>query len=217
MSNLSRHLFLVVLAISALCAHAEDEPRDTVYFYGSWQQIFDAQPDTIIVDPAIDQYSPFELYFEVGNKIVNKRIKNEYVAAALGDTTWLINSNYLKDNFKGDAKRLHGYVPLFFNEKVAYAVAEEYMTAELGDVGLTVISTYNYLIDFKQRKVLKVDDKMLSKLLTDYHDLQMRYEGMRDYEMQRIINDYFLQYVDRIAEDPTRLGILDYLDGSELK
>ena len=217
MSNLSRHLFLVVLAMSALCARAEDEPHDTVYFYGSWQQMFDALPDTVIVDPKIDEYSPFELYFETNDKKVNKRIKNEYVAAALGDTTWFINSNYLKEYFKGDAKRLNGYVAMFFNEKMAYAVAEEYSYAELGDMGFTVVSTYNYYIDFEKRKVLRVDEKLLSKLLADYPDLRMRYEGMRDNDRERIISDFFMQYVDRVSDNPAQPYILDIVRDIELK
>ena len=170
------------------------------------------EPDTMMIDPIIDVYSPFEIYLETGDKRVNNKIKKEYLAATLGDSTWLINSQYIRKCFKGDSKRLHGYVPVFFNERVAYAIAEEYVYAELGDVGFNVISTYNYYIDFERRKVLKVDSKVLSALLVDYPDLQMRFEGMHDNGKTSIINDYFFQYVDRASDDPMRPYILDMVD-----
>ena len=218
MKRVLRHIIFVATALSCLHAVADESiEKDTVFFYDTWERIFSVEPDTMIVDLAIDTSSPFELYFETSDKAVNKRIKKDYVAAALGDTTWLINSNYLKQYFKGDSKRLHGYVPLFFNEKVAYAVAEEYSFAELGDIAFNVISTYNYYIDFKRHKVIRVDEKTLSAILTDYNDLMMRYESMKDSWLQRIVNDYFLQYVDRVTDDPMRADILDFLEGKEWK
>jgi hypothetical protein len=206
---------MAALAMCFLHAPAvEPEERDILFFYDSWAHMYNAEPDTMIVDAAIDFCSPFELYFETSDKKVNKRISKKYLAVTMGNSTWFINSNYLRDNFKGDAKRLHGYVPLFFDEKVAYAVAEEYMYAELGDIGFNVVSTHNYLIDFLQRKVLRIDEKSLIKLLTDYPDLRMRYEGMQDNDRERIINDYFVQYVDRVSDDSMHPYILDILDST---
>ena len=203
----------LLLALCSLhCAADECVERDTVYFYNSWEQMMQVEPDTMITDLAIDFFSPFELYFESSDKKANKRIKKEYIAATLGDSTWLINSNYLREYFKGDSKNLHGYVPVFFSEKVAYAVAEEYSYAELGDIAFNVISTYNYYIDFKRHKVIRVDEKTLSAILTDYNDLRMRYEGMKDKGMSAIVNDFFMQFVDRATEDPMRPDILDLLD-----
>ena len=66
-----------------------------------------------------------------------------------------------------------------------------------------------YYIDFFNRKVLKVNPSVLSELLTDYHDLKMRYEGMRDYKKREIIEDYFYKYVDRASQDVMRPNILD--------
>ena len=208
----SRHIALILLATASLTAVAQEEPHDTVYFYTTWTQIFDMAPETMVVDPAIDVYSPFELYVETGDKKANKRIKNEYIAASLGDSTWLVNSNYLKENFKGDSKDLYGYVPLFFSEKVAYAVAEEYSYAELGDIAFNVVSTYNYYIDFKRHKVIKVNEKTLGNLLADYHDLRMRYESMSNSNKSAIINDFFLQFVDRATDDPMRPDITEFID-----
>lgn len=212
MRNLTLNITIVLASLVSLQAKAAEEWSDTLFFYKTWQQVFETAPDTMIVGPVIDAFSPFELYFETGDKKADNRIKKEYIAATIGDTTWLINSHYLKEGFKGDSKKLHGYVPLFFDEKVAYAVGEEYMYAEVGDMAFNVISTYNYYIDFRSRKVLRIDSEKLSALLADYPDLRMRYEGMNDYKKTSIINDYFLKFVDRATEDPMRPDILKLVD-----
>ncbi len=207
-----RYLLLVLLVLGSLRAAAQDEPVDTVYFYASWEQLFYLQPDTMIVGPMIDVYSPYELYFESSDRNVNKKIKKEYVAAALGDSTCLVNSQYLKDNFKGDSKKLHGYVPLFFNDKVAYAVAEEYFFAEVAGVSYNVYSTHNFYIDFEQHRVIRLDVKALTALLADYPDLRMRFEGMKDNDRNAILNEFFYRYIDRVNNDGMRPYILDLLE-----
>ena len=211
MNNLSRHIALMVLALAALCARAVEEPHDTVCFYDSWENMFIMMPDTMIVDPMIDVCSPFEIYIETGDKKLDKKIKKGYMAATLGDTTWVINSYYVRKNFKGDSKNLHGYVPFFFNDKVAYAVAEEYSYAGVGDIDFTVISTYNYYFDFDKRKVHRVDYKMLDALLADYPGLRMRYQAMKNNKRQSTTSDFFLDYVDRVTDDPSRPYIVEMM------
>lgn len=211
MSRIFRHIVLFVLVVFAFQAQAMEEPEDTVYFYGSWEQMLDMEPDTMIVAPLIDYFSPFEVYVKTTNKKFNKRIDKEYIAATICDTTWLINSNYLKKYFKGDAKKLHGYTPLFFNDITAYTICEEYMIAEVGDISYTVTSTYNYYIDFKQHKVIRIDEESLSNLLNEFPDLRRRYESMKDNNRQSVINYYFLEYIDRISDDPMQPYIIDQI------
>ena len=43
----------------------------------------------------------------------------------------------------------------------------------------------------------------------DYHDLQVRYEGMKDYKKPEIIEDYFYKYIDRVTGDFMKPYILD--------
>ena len=213
MKNCIRYLLLFVLILDSVTAIAQDEQAvDTVYFYSSWEQVFYMQPDTMLSGTTIDAFSPFELYFQSADKKFNKKIKEEYLVATLGDSTWLINSQYLKNYFKGDSKKLHGYVPLFFDDKVAYAVAEEYFFAEVGGMGFNVLSTHNYYIDFAQRKVIRIDAKALSALLADYPDLRMRYEGFKDNDKSAILNDFFDRYVDRANRDVLRPYILDLVE-----
>ena len=45
--------------------------------------------------------------------------------------------------------------------------------------------------------------------MTDYHDLKVRYEGMKDYKKRYIIEDYFYKYIDRASQDFMRPYILD--------
>ena len=60
--------------------------------------------------------------------------------------------------------------------------------------------------------MLRVTPEVLSRLLEDYHDLQMRYEGMKDYKKRPVIEDFFFQFVDRATEDLMRPFILDLTD-----
>ena len=43
----------------------------------------------------------------------------------------------------------------------------------------------------------------------------MRYEGMKDYKKQEIIEDYFFRFIDRASSDVMRPYILDLVDDSE--
>ena len=69
---------------------------------------------------------------------------------------------------------------------------------------------YFYYLDFARGKVTLVTQSSLAGLLEDYHDLKMRYEGMRDYKNPEIIEDYFYRYIDRISQDDSRPRILDF-------
>ena len=69
-----------------------------------------------------------------------------------------------------------------------------------------------YYIDFMNRRVEELTSDYLSKLLEDYPDLKMRYEGMKDYKKQYIIEDFFFQYVERATEDIMRPYIVDLMN-----
>ena len=211
MKNCLKNLLMAVtLAVGWLqCAAVQSVENDTVYFYETWEQMFMLEPDTMIVNPVIEDYSPYEIYLKTNDKKINKKIDKVYIAACLGDSLWVINNKYLRKNFKGDSKKLHGYIPLVFNEKMAYAINEEWFYASIGDIDFSVYDDYYYYIDFEHGKVRYIDHKALSGLLTDYPDLKMRFESMKDYKEMSIVKDYFLQYVDRVSDDVMRPEILD--------
>jgi len=214
MNDKLKHLLLVLIAITSLHAVAETEPHDTVYFYDSWQQMLYLEADAYVVDPYIEALTPYEVYVETGSENVNDMIRDKHIGVSLGDSIWLINSNYLKKEFKGDVSKLNGFIPVFFNEKVAYITYTGKMSLKDLFFGPTEEEAYNYsvdyyYIDFINKKVLKLTPGNLSALLEDYHNLQMRYEGMKDYKKREIIEDYFYKYVDRATQDVMRPYILD--------
>jgi hypothetical protein len=69
-----------------------------------------------------------------------------------------------------------------------------------------------YYFDFKNRELRKVSSSVLSELLEDYHDLQMRYEGMKDYKKKYMIEEFFMKYVDRASQDFMRPYIVDLVE-----
>ena len=54
--------------------------------------------------------------------------------------------------------------------------------------------------------------KFLVKLLADYPDLKMRFEGLKDQKSQFVIMDFFLDYVERACDDPMRPLIIDLVE-----
>ena len=233
MNGLLRHIAVIILTMVSLQALAVEEPHDTVYFYNSWEQMFCQEPVGMLVDPFIEAHSPFQIYFLIDDEKMNYVIESKHVFAALGDSIVFINSKYLKECFDGDVNLLYGYIPLMFNDKVAYFrygghpyrdSSDEYHYFSEGKYCYTLpnigeliqISWYYYNIDFEQHKVLKVNHTVLSALLKDYHDLQMRYEGMKDYKKNDIIEYFYLQYIDRVNQDDFKPYIVD-LEASEIQ
>jgi len=221
MKNGLRHILLfLILAASAAAGHAVTQ--DTVFFYNTWKQMLSQTPVALVVDPVIETVSPFELYIDTGDDDINEAIYTRHIALSLGDSTWLMNSNYLKRYFKGDVKELNGFVPVFFSDKVAfinYVVTNDwsvsindYLFDDVSFDGSSKNDVSHYFIDFMRHQVLKVDHSVMSGLLEDYHDLLMRYEGMKDYKQPDIIEEYFYKFIDRATEDIMRPNIVDLVD-----
>ncbi|MBQ6080369.1 MAG: hypothetical protein IJK93_08845 [Muribaculaceae bacterium] len=214
-------ILIIAMALISSRAMADNVVQhDTVYFYKSWEQILYMEPAAFIIDPIISVYTPYQVAIETGDTEVNDAIKTSYVAATLGDSIWLVNTDYLKDNFKGDSKKLSEFAPLFFNDKVAFVAYVGYgenislktiFFGEWEDVNYDELVDY-YYIDFLTSKVIKITSESLSALLEDYHDLQMRYEGMKDYKKDYVIRDYFLKYFERAASDFMHPYILDLVE-----
>jgi len=221
MKKLFSFLAVMVVAMGGISAQAVEEPHDTLYFYKTWSQMLNQQPDAFLEDPYIELQSPFEIYISTTDYKADKAIKKDYLAATIGDSIWLINSEYIKKNFSGNVSKLSGYIPVFFNDKVAYLTFVGYgenlsftqmMFGTLDDPVEYEEIVDLYYIDFFNRKVLKVTPVVLSGLLEPYHDLQMRYEGMKDYKKRSIIRDYFYKFVDRATQDVMRPFILDLVN-----
>lgn len=207
-------IILLTLVTSCSLNSLAQEPIDTVYFYDSWKQILNNIPEKMVVSPVIEDINPFEIDIYTTS---NDYSLYNHVAASLGDNIWLVSGKYIRNNFKGDLRELSSakYYPLFFNEKVAYLLSLTINENQsLKDILFGTTDDYDlvvcfYYLDFRNRSVRKVTSKVMSELLEDYHDLQMRFEGMKNNKRNEIIEDYFYKFVDRATDDIMRPYILD--------
>ncbi|MBQ2490336.1 MAG: hypothetical protein II539_01450, partial [Muribaculaceae bacterium] len=188
------------------------------------EAIFDLIPDTIVANPEIKVRSEYDFEFKATSrdaKAVNKMLKNEAVAVCLGDTLWLINSDWLKRNFKGDCKHFSRYVPLYYTGKIAFVQFQRnnptvggfllnlLVDGVLGaDSGIGMGDGYNgetpklYWIDFDNLRVREVNKNLLLELLEPYPDLLQRYTFRQYQDETYLINEFFLDYVNRLNRDP---------------
>lgn len=211
-----KKFLLLALTMASLHAVAVEVPHDTIYFYKTWEQMLNLEPSAYIVDPVIETVTPYEAYIETGSEEINDNIEKEYIAFSQGDSIWLINSAYLKRNFKGDAKGFDGFIPVFFNDKVAFITGNGPLSVKdilfgTDNDGVTTYTQSYYYIDFLNLKVNRLTHSYLSELLENYHDLQMRYEGMKDYKKSYMIEEFFFKFIDRATEDVMQPYILDLM------
>lgn len=223
-----RAAVMTLVAVVALFAAARMEAstggNDTLMVYNSWEAIFDLMPDTIVANPEIKVRSEYDFEFKATSrdaKAVNKMLKNEAVAVCLGDTLWLINSDWLKRNFKGDCKHFSRYVPLYYTGKIAFVQFQRnnptvggfllnlLVDGVLGaDSGIGMGDGYNgetpklYWIDFDNLRVREVNKNLLLELLEPYPDLLQRYTFRQYQDETYLINEFFLDYVNRLNRDP---------------
>ena len=176
------------------------EPTDTLMVYNSWSAVAQGRCDVRLVDPYIYVETPWEVYFDGDRDDVNSMLYSDAVAVALGDSIWMINTERIKRHFDGNVSELAGYAPMLFNDK-AVMIEHARPTASFWND-----DTFNepelYWVDFEQGQVFKLNDKTMSELLAPYHNLQMRYDGMKNRKKQDVIR-YFLElYLRRIDMDP---------------
>lgn len=217
-------LVAVVALFAAARMEASTGGNDTLMVYNSWEAIFDLIPDTIVANPEIKVRSEYDFEFKATSrdaKAVNKMLKNEAVAVCLGDTLWLINSDWLKRNFKGDCKHFSRYVPLYYTGKIAFVQFQRnnptvggfllnlLVDGVLGaDSGIGMGDGYNgetpklYWIDFDNLRVREVNKNLLLELLEPYPDLLQRYTFRQYQDETYLINEFFLDYVNRLNRDP---------------
>ena len=197
------------------CSLYAAERNDTVYFYQSWQQVFDLTPGVFIVNPYIEAETPYSVRVLTDNNEAIETLQKSGFVAVSHDGLWYANSRYLKNKFQCDDRAFDNLVPLYYNEKVAYiACLGEPSVKEIlfaHDDEMTFPVDY-YYIDFKNGRVRKVTHYYLSELLEDYHDLQMRFEGMKDYKKRYMVEEFFFRYIERVTDDVMQPYILDLVE-----
>ena len=224
-----KYLYTTLLCIIAiatdLSAQQYSARHDSLFVYNSWESIMDQWPDTVVINPEIAIWTPYDFEFEANDKETTRMLKKETVAVAIGDTTWLINTEWLRDNkFKGDCKKMDDYAPFFFNAKVAFiecvpthtSLGMALLGSLLGDSNAFTADPWEnpanfYWIDFENKRVDKIDHKKLSQLLDTYPDLRRRFEQMADYKERYMVNSYFIDFIKRVERDPGYPYLLDRL------
>ncbi len=215
-----RRLVIALTAIVTVMTAKAAGCADSLCVYLSWQSIFDQRADTVILNPEVEIRSPFDFDFSTDDKVARNMLKRSTVAVAEGDSVWYINSNWIKQNFKGDCSHFSRYVPLYFSAKIAFvqflrngpsfggALLNILVDGFTGlDTGVGMGDMYNgkpahfYHLDFTTMTVHKVDSDYLQTLLEAYPDLKRRYVMMKDYTETRMVNEYFLEYVNRLNYD----------------
>lgn len=217
----------VILLLSSVAIIAQDGTRragnalrpDSVYIYTAWERVFDENPDTVIINPTISIDSPTEYYFQAegkDKKAVRKMIDRQCVALALGDSVWFANTSWLRKNFHGVERYMDGFVPLYFNSKIAFisclkpvrGYASSFLDFMFGGIeeepGFGEDIASYFWLDLDEKWVREVDSDELSRLLElyGYRNLQMRFESMRDYRETYMVNDFFIQFVNMLNRDP---------------
>lgn len=206
-------------SLAAIAATAETR-HDTVQIYNSWQAIFSHNPDTVAINPRIKANSPFDFKIEPEDKAMRKMMRELTVAVTVGDTLWLISSDWIKRNFHGDCGAFSRFMPLYFSNKIAFvqfrrnrATVGGYMlnglvTGLTGmDMGVGMGDGYNgrppkfYLLDFASRQVRKVDKKLLLELLERYPDMKRGYQWGKHADETYMVNEYFMLYAERLSQD----------------
>ncbi len=209
-------LSIVTLLLTASVAVAQRYDRealghDSLYVYLSWESMWDGVADTVVLDPGATVFTPYDIEFQTDNKETTNLIKKQAVAVALGDTVWMVNSKWFKDNNFAGAKRLRNYVPLYFSSKVAFIhwAGVSIPSFFYRDVNLEEFmeDANLYVIAFDAKQLVLLDHEQLSFMLGDYPDLKIRYESMADYKESYMIANYFLQYIDRLNSDPNVLPL----------
>ena len=211
---------LIAVVLATISAHAARTPADTLSVYRSWQAIFDQHPDTVLINPAVEVESPYDFNFTSDDRDAQRVLKKQAVAVALGDSAWYISSSWIKHNFKGDCSHFSRFVPLYFSAKIAFVQFQRNGPSFGGallnllvdgftglDTGVGMGDMYNgkaapfYHLDFATMTVNKVDSEYLTKLLDAYPDLKRRYLMMKDYDEIYMVNEFFLDYINRLNAD----------------
>ena len=224
MKNLFR---IVLLAVAAAIASSGFAQEKMAVFY-NWHNISYNTPDTVVYDVGISIRSPYCVSLKPYNgkdKKLKKLLNDKALAISVNDSVWFVNTSYLKKHYSGVALPfMSHYAPLYFNDKIIYTQytndidnsflyqLSEYVNTGMGTVealkfltsyGFNLENAYIFTISPKTKTVDVVNDACMSKLLEPYLDLRRRYESMYFYAEPFVINYYFLEYIDRIADDPS--------------
>jgi len=223
---MKRFTYIIILHIAAIIGFHASAANDYATIFKSWGAILANEPDTILTKIHIEIESPYNINVKAldkKDKTTKKILDDEALAVAINDSVWFVNTHYLNAHYSGIAlPYMKHYAPLYFNDKIAYTQYSNetdnaflyqlsiYVNKGIGTVealkfltsyGFNFDNAYIFTINPKTKKVDAVNDSRMSQLLMPYLDIRKRYESMYYYTEPFVINYYFLEYVDRIAND----------------
>ena len=80
----TRRIYLTLLAMTtlAMCMTAQEYSarHDSVWVYNSWEAILDQWPDTLVVNPEISVWTPYDIEFEIRRRNANEMLQHQTVA-----------------------------------------------------------------------------------------------------------------------------------------
>lgn len=208
--------------------------QDSIAIYTNWHNISYNEPDTVIHDATIAMQSPTSIKIKPisgKNKTLKKLLKDQALAVSINDSVWYVNTNYLRKHYDGEyIDYLDEYTPLYFNEKIAYTqysdesdmdflsnlsdlIKLDMGTAQLLQIassyGYNFQNAYVFIINPRRLTVEALTADKMSQILRPYLDIRRRYEAMYYFEEPIVINEFFLEYTNRILEDDSVPPLVD--------
>ena len=92
---------IAALLVVSLQLCAQNESSDSVYLYKTWSQMLDMTPEAVVIDPFVRVNSPYEVEILTMDPEVNEAIINNFVAATLSDSIWLVQQPIPQAEFQG--------------------------------------------------------------------------------------------------------------------
>ena len=177
---------------------------DTVYVYLNWNQIFSHKPAIAYSGPIVFPNNGLEYEIYTLDDTSQAVLDKAAVAINVGDSLWLVNTNYLKKNFECQYNGFYNYIPLYFSSKIAFCqywddYAQEYylrpMLTATGEHVLEPVLLHRgqpryYILDF-------------DKLLAAYPELRERYLSRKHRNDPDVIAFYFQKYIEAVDNDST--------------
>ncbi len=202
---------------------------DTITIYRNWDDILAQQPAFSMTGHILYQNNELEYKIYTRNAQAQAIIDTQALAIEVGDSLWLINANYLVNNFETTYTGFTNFVPIFFNEKTAFVhywedYPDTYLSRSTQDengekivyaVQLHYGESRFYIIDFVQSTIKKLNHNLLEQLLVPYHDLYSRYTGMKKNKKTEVIDFFFQKYLERLAQDVTVPPITEQIKAKE--
>ena len=196
-------------------------PIDTVYVYHSWESILTHQPDAAYSGPIVYHNNELEIRVFAPDAHTDSIINVNSVAVCVGDTLWMLNTAYLYQNFDVKFDWFDHFIPLYFTDKIAFVkfwnqYPDDYYIRPMPYNQFERVWLYDckasfYLLDFVDRRVLQLNQKVLSSLLLRYPDLHRRYTGMKKNKDPEVVDYFFLKYIDRLKTDDEALTLLEQI------